>query len=71
MGIESEVRLDGKTGVEMEALTAVAVAAFTMTCRGQDKSMSFEYTSDKKRGGKRMQHSNMEMIREYHIIRAL
>jgi cyclic pyranopterin phosphate synthase len=37
----SEVRLDGKTGVEMEALTAVAIAGLTVydMCKAVDKTM--------------------------------
>ncbi len=40
--IESEVRLVGQTGVEMEALTAVSVAALTIydMCKSYDKSMT-------------------------------
>ena len=39
--ISAEVRVDGKTGVEMEALTAVSVAALTIydMCKALDKSM--------------------------------
>jgi cyclic pyranopterin phosphate synthase len=39
--VESEVRCTGKTGVEMEALTAVAVAALTIydMCKAVDKGM--------------------------------
>ena len=39
--ITAECRLDGKTGVEMEALTAVSVAALTVydMCKAVDKSM--------------------------------
>lgn len=39
--IESEVRTFGKTGVEMEALTAVSVAALTIydMCKSVDKEM--------------------------------
>ena len=39
--IESRVRISGKTGVEMEALTAVAVAALTLydMVKAVDKSM--------------------------------
>ena len=39
--IESEVHCTGKTGVEMEALTAVAVAALTIydMCKAVDKRM--------------------------------
>jgi cyclic pyranopterin phosphate synthase len=39
--IEARVRVEGKTGVEMEALTAVSVAALTIydMCKAVDKSM--------------------------------
>lgn len=39
--IESKVRTTGKTGVEMEALTAVSVAALTIydMCKAVDKNM--------------------------------
>ena len=39
--ITAECRLDGKTGVEMEALTAVSVATLTVydMCKAVDKSM--------------------------------
>ena len=39
--IEGRVRLVGKTGVEMEALTAVSVAALTIydMCKSQDREM--------------------------------
>lgn len=39
--IEAQVSLTGKTGVEMEALTAVSVAALTIydMCKSYDKSM--------------------------------
>lgn len=39
--IRAEVRTDGKTGVEMEALTAASVAALTLydMCKALDKSM--------------------------------
>ncbi len=39
--IEAVVRCDGKTGVEMEALTAVSVAALTLydMCKAVDKQM--------------------------------
>ena len=42
--INSEVRLDGKTGAEMEALTAVSIAALTVydMCKAVDKSMVIE-----------------------------
>jgi len=39
--IEATVRVTGKTGVEMEALTAVSVAALTIydMCKAVDKAM--------------------------------
>ena len=42
--ITAECRLDGKTGVEMEALTAVSVAALTVydMCKAVDKAMVIE-----------------------------
>jgi cyclic pyranopterin phosphate synthase len=42
IGIRATVRTTGKTGVEMEALTAVAVAALTIydMCKAVDKAMS-------------------------------
>ena len=43
--IGATVRTTGKTGVEMEALTAVSVAALTIydMCKAVDKGMSIEY----------------------------
>lgn len=42
--VESEVRCTGKTGVEMEALTAVSVALLTVydMCKAVDKNMSVD-----------------------------
>lgn len=42
--IEAEVRVKGETGVEMEALHAVSVAALTIydMCKAYDKSMTVE-----------------------------
>lgn len=42
--LESEIKLEGKTGVEMEALTAVSVAALTVydMCKAVDKNMIIE-----------------------------
>jgi cyclic pyranopterin phosphate synthase len=44
--ITAEVTLSGKTGVEMEALTAVSVAALTVydMCKAADKGMVIEAT---------------------------
>ncbi len=53
--IESEVKIVGRTGVEMEALTAVAVAALTIydMCKAVDRSMRIgNIYLVKKAGGK-------------------
>jgi cyclic pyranopterin monophosphate synthase len=53
--IESTVKVDGKTGVEMEALTAVSVAALTIydMCKAVDRAMSLGPTRlVEKSGGK-------------------
>jgi cyclic pyranopterin phosphate synthase len=53
--IEAAVRTTGKTGVEMEALTAVAVAALTIydMCKAIDKGMVIgEIRLAEKKGGK-------------------
>ena len=53
--IKSIARISAKTGVEMEALTAVAVAALTIydMCKAIDKGMTIEgIRLLKKTGGK-------------------
>lgn len=53
--IEGTVKTTGKTGVEMEALTAVSVAALTVydMCKAMDKAMTIGPTSlVSKTGGK-------------------
>lgn len=53
--IDSEIILDGKTGAEMEALTAVTVAALTVydMCKAVDKTMIIDDIKLlEKRGGK-------------------
>ena len=53
--IEATVKCDGKTGVEMEALTAVSIASLTFydMCKAVDKSMIIKNTYLlKKTGGK-------------------
>ena len=53
--IEAVVRTTGKTGVEMEALTAVSVAALTVydMCKAVDRAMTIENIRlVKKSGGK-------------------
>jgi cyclic pyranopterin phosphate synthase len=53
--IEATVRVFGRTGVEMEALTAVSVAALTVydMCKAVDKAMTVERVRlEAKSGGK-------------------
>jgi cyclic pyranopterin monophosphate synthase len=53
--IEASVRVNGKTGVEMEAMTAVSVAGLTIydMCKAVDREMSIgEIRLVKKSGGK-------------------
>ena len=55
VGIEAVVTLTGQTGVEMEALTAVSVAALTVIdmCKAIDKTMTIEAVRlVEKEGGK-------------------
>ena len=55
IGIEATVGITGRTGVEMEALTAVSVAALTIydMCKAVDKSMEISTIRlVKKSGGK-------------------
>ena len=55
IGIEARVRCEGKTGAEMEALTAVAVAALTVVdmAKSADHWMTIEGIElVEKRGGK-------------------
>jgi cyclic pyranopterin phosphate synthase len=53
--VNSEVRLEGKTGAEMEALMAVSIASLTVydMCKAVDKTMVIEdITLIEKTGGK-------------------
>lgn len=53
--IEAEAKVVGRTGVEMEALTAVSVAALTIydMCKSQDKGIVIENIQlESKSGGK-------------------
>ncbi len=51
--IESEVRTTAKTGVEMEALTAVSAAALTIydMCKSLDRSITIERVQLEEKGG--------------------
>jgi cyclic pyranopterin monophosphate synthase len=56
LGIEATVRVFGRTGVEMEALTAVSVAALTVydMCKSIDQAMTIQQIRlEEKSGGKR------------------
>jgi cyclic pyranopterin phosphate synthase len=53
--VEATVRVHGRTGVEMEALTAVTVAALTVydMCKAVDRSMTIDLVRlDEKSGGR-------------------
>lgn len=55
IGIEATVKVSGQTGVEMEAMTAVSVAALTIydMCKAVDRSMVISQVGlMKKAGGK-------------------
>ena len=55
IAIEATIATDAKTGVEMEALTAVAVAGLTVydMCKAVDKEMTIDAIRlERKTGGK-------------------
>jgi cyclic pyranopterin phosphate synthase len=55
IGIEACVKVNGQTGVEMEALTAVSVAALTIydMCKAVDKAMTIDCVRlAEKKGGR-------------------
>lgn len=55
LGIEATVRCTGRTGVEMEALTSVSVAALTIydMCKAVDRTMTIgEVRLEEKSGGR-------------------
>ena len=55
VGIEATVKVNGQTGVEMEALTAVSVAALTIydMCKAVDKAMTIDHVRlAEKKGGR-------------------
>lgn len=60
--VASECKLDAKTGVEMEALTAVSVAALTLydMCKAVDKSMCIEGIRVLEKEGGRSGHYQYE-----------
>lgn len=56
--IEATVRCTGRTGVEMEALTAVSIAALTIydMCKAVDRVMSVEFVRLEEKDGGRSGH---------------
>jgi cyclic pyranopterin phosphate synthase len=58
VAIESTVRVTARTGVEMEALTAVAVAALVIydMCKGVDRAMLIERIQLEEKSGGRSGH---------------
>ena len=60
--ISATARVTGQTGVEMEALTAVSVAALTVydMCKAVDKAMVIEGISLQKKSGGRSGHYHRE-----------
>jgi cyclic pyranopterin phosphate synthase len=56
--IEARARVTAKTGVEMEALTAVSVAALTIydMCKAVDRGMSVELIQLEEKSGGRSGH---------------
>ena len=58
VGVESTVKVNGQTGVEMEALTAVTTAALTIydMCKAVDKTMSIDNVRVAEKSGGRSGH---------------
>lgn len=56
--IESQVRVEAKTGVEMEALTVVSVAALTVydMCKSADRGITIERIQLEEKSGGRSGH---------------
>ncbi len=62
LGIEATVRCTGRTGVEMEALAAVSVAALTVydMCKSVDRAMTIESIRLEEKDGGRSGHFSRE-----------
>ncbi|WP_298859747.1 cyclic pyranopterin monophosphate synthase MoaC [uncultured Gimesia sp.] len=60
--VKSTVKVDGKTGVEMEALTAVSIAALTIydMCKAVDRAMSLGPTRLLEKSGGKSGHYKRE-----------
>ena len=66
--IKALCKTTGKTGVEMEALTAASVAALTVydMCKGIDKGMVIRHTRLLEKSGGKSGHWQADEIRETH-----
>ncbi|ODU01461.1 MAG: molybdenum cofactor biosynthesis protein C [Planctomycetes bacterium SCN 63-9] len=65
IGIEATVKVNGRTGVEMEALTAVSVAALTIydMCKGVDRDLEIgQIRLEEKTGGRRGTYRRSESV---------
>jgi len=64
LAIESRVKTTGKTGVEMEALTAVSVAALTVydMCKAVDRWMRIEGVALMEKSGGKSGHQRREEL---------
>lgn len=60
--IEARVKVQGRTGVEMEALTAVSVAALTVydMCKAVDRAMEIDQVRLEEKSGGRSGHYRRE-----------
>lgn len=68
--IEATVRHQGRTGVEMEALTAVSIAALTIydMCKAVDRSMVIEAIQlEEKSGGRRGPYRRPDTVLESRV----
>ena len=62
MAIEAEVQVTAKTGVEMEAMTAVSVAALTIydMCKAIDRQIYIDQVRLEEKSGGRSGHFRRE-----------
>lgn len=62
--IEATVQVESKTGIEMEALTAVSVAALTVydMCKGVDRGITIERIQLEEKSGGRSGHWNRDAM---------
>ena len=65
MRIEATVKVHGRTGVEMEALMAVSVAALTVydMCKAVDRGMTIDRVRLEEKSGGRSGHYRREDVK--------